>query len=203
MAQIDRIAQPWGTRTPYGPGERWPERIDMHLAQGLASDDMDRWVQSASILHSNGDAMDIAVKDGRIVGVRGRAVDRVNHGRLDPKDLYGWQANGSSDRLTRPLIRRDGKLVETDWDTAMNAVAGRTKELLAERGASAIGFYTTGQLFLEEYYTLGLIAHGGIGTNHVDGNTRLCTATAAAALKESRSGPTASRAPIPTSTTPT
>lgn len=185
MAQIDRIAQPWGTRTPYGPGERWPERIDMHLAQGLASDDMDRWVQSASILHSNGDAMDIAVKDGRIVGVRGRAVDRVNHGRLDPKDLYGWQANGSSDRLTRPLIRRDGKLVETDWDTAMNAVAGRTKELLAERGASAIGFYTTGQLFLEEYYTLGLIAHGGIGTNHVDGNTRLCTATAAAALKES------------------
>ncbi len=157
----------------------------MHLAQGLASDDMDRWVQSASILHSNGDAMDIAVKDGRIVGVRGRAVDRVNHGRLDPKDLYGWQANGSSDRLTRPLIRRDGKLVETDWDTAMNAVAGRTKELLAERGASAIGFYTTGQLFLEEYYTLGLIAHGGIGTNHVDGNTRLCTATAAAALKES------------------
>jgi anaerobic selenocysteine-containing dehydrogenase len=55
--------------------------------------------------------------------------------------------------------------------------------LLEEKGPSAVGFYTTGQLFLEEYYTLGLIAHGGIGTNHVDGNTRLCTATAAAALK--------------------
>lgn len=185
MAQIDRIAQPWGSRTPYGPGEKWPVRVDTHLAQGVDPDDVDRWVQSASILHSNGDAMDIAVKDERIVGVRGRAVDRVNHGRLDPKDLYGWQANGSSQRLTRPLIRRDGQLVETDWDTAMDAVAGRTKELLSQRGASAIGFYTTGQLFLEEYYTLGLIAHGGIGTNHVDGNTRLCTATAAAALKES------------------
>nr|WP_281363241.1 nitrate reductase [Nocardioides perillae] len=136
-------------------------------------------------MHSNGDGLDIAVKDGRIVGVRGRAEDRVNHGRLGPKDLYGWQANGSPDRLTKPLVRRDGELVETDWDTAMEAVAGRTKELLAERGASSIAFYTTGQLFLEEYYTLGLIAHGGIGTNHVDGNTRLCTATAAAALKES------------------
>ena len=34
---------------------------------------MDRWVPAASLLHSNGDAMDIAVKDGRIVGVRGRA----------------------------------------------------------------------------------------------------------------------------------
>src|SRR5690606_17839537 len=67
----------------------------------------------------------------------------------------------------------------------MSAVAGRTKELLAERGPSSIGFYTTGQLFCEEYYTLAVIGHGGIGTNHMDGNTRLCTATAAAALKES------------------
>ena len=185
MAQTDRIAEPWGTRTPYGPGERWPVRVDTFLADGVAEGDVDRWVQSATILHSNGDGLDIAVKDEQIVGVRGRAVDRVNHGRLGPKDLYGWQANNAPDRLTKPLIRRDGELVETDWETAMEAVAGRTKELLAERGPSAVAFYTTGQLFLEEYYTLGLIAHGGIGTNHVDGNTRLCTATAAAALKES------------------
>ncbi|MGY1746574.1 molybdopterin oxidoreductase family protein [Blastococcus sp. SYSU D00695] len=184
MARVDRIAEPWGSRTPYGPGETWPTRVDSHLAGDLTEDDVDRWVQSATILHSNGDGLDIAVKDGRIVGVRGRAVDRVNHGRLGPKDLFGWQANNSPDRLTRPLIRRDGELVECDWDTAMDAVAGRCRELLDEQGPSAIGFYTTGQLFLEEYYTLGLIAHGGIGTNHVDGNTRLCTATAAAALKE-------------------
>ncbi len=184
MSRIDRIAEPWGTRTPYGPGETWPIRVDSYLADGLAEDDVDRWVQSATILHSNGDGLDIAVKDDRIVGVRGRADDRVNHGRLGPKDLYGWQANHSPDRLTKPLIRRDGELVETDWDTAMDAVAGRARELLDERGPSSIAFYTTGQLFLEEYYTLGLIAHGGIGTNHVDGNTRLCTATAAAALKE-------------------
>jgi anaerobic selenocysteine-containing dehydrogenase len=182
---IDRIAEPWGTRTPYGPGETWPARVDSYLADGLSEEDVDRWVQSASILHSNGDALDIAVKDGRIVGVRGREVDRVNHGRLGPKDLYGWQANSSPDRLTRPLIRRDGALVETDWDTAMDAVVGKVRELMDEQGPSAIGFYTTGQLFIEDYYTLGLIAHGGIGTNHVDGNTRLCTATAAEALKES------------------
>lgn len=185
MGRVDRVAEPWGTRTPYGPGEDWPVRVDRHLAEGVDEADVERWVQSASILHSNGDGIDIAVRDGRIVGVRGRAEDRVNHGRLGPKDLYGWQANASPDRLTTPLIRRDGELVETDWETAMAAVAGRTTELLEERGPGSIGFYTTGQLFLEEYYTLGLIAHGGIGTNHVDGNTRLCTATAAAALKES------------------
>jgi anaerobic selenocysteine-containing dehydrogenase len=185
MTTVDRIAEPWGSRTPYGPGENWPVRVDLRLDEGLTEADVDRWVQSATILHSNGDGLDIAVKDDRIVGVRGRAVDRVNHGRLGPKDLFGYQANNSADRLTTPLIRRDGALVETDWDTAMSMVAGRTKELLAERGPSSIGFYTTGQLFLEEYYTLALIGHGGIGTNHMDGNTRLCTATAAAALKES------------------
>ncbi|MFF7244549.1 molybdopterin oxidoreductase family protein [Embleya sp. NPDC008237] len=185
MSRKDRIAEPWGTRTPYGPGQPWPVRVDTHLAQGVTPGEVDRWVPTASILHSNGDGMDIAVKDGRIVGVRGRADDRVNHGRLGPKDLFGWQANGSADRLTRPLVREGGRLVETDWDTAMDRIVRRTRELLDEQGPSALGFHTTGQLFAEEYYTLSVIAHGGLGTNHLDGNTRLCTATAAAALKES------------------
>ncbi|MGW5270919.1 molybdopterin oxidoreductase family protein [Rhodococcus sp. NPDC003994] len=181
----DRIAEPWGARTPFARGGVWPARVDTVLAEGVAEDDVERWVQSASVLHSNGDAMDIAVRDGHIVGVRGRAVDRVNRGRLGPKDLYGWQANASADRLTRPLIRVDGRLVPTDWNTAMSRIVERTRALLNTRGPDSIAFYTSGQLFLEEYYTLGVMARGGVGTNHVDGNTRLCTATAAEALKES------------------
>lgn len=185
MAARDAISDPWGTRTPYGPGEVWPVRVDSHLADGLDPEQVDRWVQTASILHSNGDAMDIAVKDGKIAGVRGREEDRVNRGRLGPKDLFGWQANSSPDRLTRPLIRENGRLVETDWDTAMQRVVRHSQELLNQQGATAIGFYTSGQLFLEDYYTLAAVARGGIGTNHTDGNTRLCTATAASALKQS------------------
>jgi ferredoxin-nitrate reductase len=180
----DRIVDPWGERTPYGAGERWPGRVDMQLADGLGEEDVDRWVQAASILHSNGDGQDIAVKDDRIVGVRGRAGDRVNHGRLGPKDLFGWQANGSGDRLTRPLVREAGELVETDWDTAMGRIVARSRELLERPGGwGRFGFYTSGQLFLEEYYTLAVIGKAGLGTPHMDGNTRLCTATAAAALK--------------------
>ncbi len=159
-------------------------RVDSQLADGLTEDDVDRWVPTAAVLHSNGDGLELAVKDGRLVGVRGRAEDRVNRGRVDPKDLYGWQANASPDRLTTPLVRRDGRLVEASWDEAMGLVADRSRALLDERGPSSIGFYTSGQLFCEEYYTLAAIAHGAIGTNHLDGNTRLCTATAAAALKE-------------------
>src|SRR4051794_41509393 len=104
MGRVDRIAEPWGTRTPYGSGEPWPTRVDMRLADGVTEDQVDRWVPSATMLHSNGDGLDIAVKDGRIVGVRGRAEDRVNHGRLGPKDLFVWQAYHSPVRLTRPPI---------------------------------------------------------------------------------------------------
>jgi ferredoxin-nitrate reductase len=182
---IDRIKEPWGWRTPFGPGEEWPVRVDRFLEEGVSEDDVDRWVQTASILHSNGDALDIAVKERRIVGVRGRGLDRVNKGRVDPKDLFGWQANNSEDRLERPLVRENGELVEASWDEAFARIVGRSKELLEERGPLALGFYTTGQLFLEEYYTLGVIGKAGLGTPHMDGNTRLCTATAAEALKES------------------
>src|SRR5690349_13923790 len=184
MSVRDAIADPWGSRTPFGPGEDWPTRIDQHLAAGVDPADVQRWVRTASLLHSNGDAMDVAVRDGRIVGVRGRAGDRVNRGRLGPKDLFGWQANASPDRLTQPLNRRRGRLVETDRDTAMGRIVDRSQKLIEKHGPSAIGFYTSGQLFLEEYWTLAAVGHGAIGTNHMDGNTRLCTATAAAALKE-------------------
>jgi anaerobic selenocysteine-containing dehydrogenase len=108
MADRDRVAEPWGTRTPYAEGAQWPGRQDMFLGAHIDEKEVDTWVQSASVLHSNGDAMDIAVKDARIVGVRGRAGDRVNRGRLGPKDLFGWEANHASNRLTRPLVRRDG-----------------------------------------------------------------------------------------------
>ncbi|MDP9455461.1 MAG: nitrate reductase [Actinobacteria bacterium] len=181
----DRIANPWGERTPFARDEEWPVRVDQFLEDGVSEDEVDAWVQTASILHSNGDAYDVAVKDGRMVGVRGRAIDRVNKGRMDPKDLFGWQANLSEDRLKRPLIRKDGELVESSWDEAFDLMVEKSQKLLREKGPLAFGFYTTGQLFLEEYYTLAVMGKAGLGTPHMDGNTRLCTATAGQAMKES------------------
>ncbi len=175
----DSIADVWGARTPHTPQDDWPIRVDERI-----DEPPDRWVQAGCLLCSNGCGCDIAVKDNRIVGVRGRADDIVNKGRLGPKGLNGWQANNSPDRLTQPLIRRNGRLEPASWDEAMELLVGRTREIRDRYTSSAIGFYTTGQLFLEEYYTLAVIGKAGLGTPHMDGNTRLCTATSAAALKE-------------------
>src|SRR3954449_5362721 len=180
----ERVDDPWGNRTPFERSGAWPSRVDLHLIDGLSEADVDRWVPSACVLCSYGCGVEIAVKDERIVGVRGRADDHVNHGRRGPKGLYGWQAVNAGDRLTTPMMRENGELVPIGWDTAMSILVDRSKQLLGEKGPSAFGFYTSGQLFLEEYYTLAVIARAGIGTAHIDGNTRLCTATADAALKE-------------------
>ena len=177
---VDRIADIWGERTPHARDTAWPVRVDSFLPTG----DPERWVQSACLLCSNGCGIDLGVSAGRVVGVRGRAGDRVSHGRLGPKGLYAWQGQ-QRDRLTTALVRDSGgTLVETPYDVAMDLVVRRSRELLETKGPLSHGFYTSGQLMLEEYYTLAVIGKAGIGTPHMDGNTRLCTATAAAALKE-------------------
>lgn len=175
----DSAADIWGERTPFYGQQQWPVRVDQHVTA-----EPERWVQSACVLCSNGCGLDIGVRDGRIVGVRGRAADEVNRGRLGPKGLNAWQANTSPDRLTKPLIRHGSRLLEASWDEAMGLIAERSKALIERYSGSAIGFYTSGQLMLEEYYTLGAIGKAGLGTPHMDGNTRLCTATAGMALKE-------------------
>jgi ferredoxin-nitrate reductase len=177
-ADRDATEDIWGPRTPHVGS--WPIRVDEHVTETPT-----RWVQSACVLCSYGCGLDVGVRDGRIVGVRGRAVDRVNHGRLGPKGMYGWQANASADRLTRPLVKRDGKHVPVSWDEAMDLVVTRSREVIERYTPGAMAFYNSGQLFLEDYYTLAIVAEGGVGTAHVDGNTRLCTATAAMALIES------------------
>jgi anaerobic selenocysteine-containing dehydrogenase len=95
----DRIAEPWGSRTPYRPGAPWPVRVDTFLAGGTTPDQVDRWVSSACVLCSNGCGLDIAVAGGQMVGVRGRAGDRVNHGRLGPKGRPCDYSGMSYDKL--------------------------------------------------------------------------------------------------------
>src|SRR5690349_15879658 len=124
----DRIKDIWGPTTPYAAGEAWPARVDTHLRDGLREEAVDHWVQSACVLCSNGCGLDIGVRDGQMVGVRGRRDDRVSRGRLGPKGLFGWQGQ-LRDRITTPLVRRNGTLVEASWDEAMGLVVERSRAL--------------------------------------------------------------------------
>ena len=147
---------------------------------------VDRWVPSTCGLCSVGCGLEIAVAGDTIVGVRGRADHPVGLGRLGPKGLNQWYANRHPTRALYPMVRNaSGTLVRASWDDAMDVVVERFTDALATEGPDAVGIYNTGQLLLEEYYTLGKIARAGLGMATIDSNTRLCTATTSYALMES------------------
>ena len=131
----------WGDSTPYAVGQPWPHRVDRFLVDGVEDAQVERWVRSACVLCSNGCGLDIAVADGKVVGVRGDDTDRVNHGRLGPKGLYGWQAINAPDRLTTPLARRDGNLEPLTWDAALDLLVERIKDAVDPNGILAPGKY--------------------------------------------------------------
>lgn len=146
---------------------------------------VERWVPSTCGICSVGCGVEIGVADGQIAGVRGRVEHPVNHGRLGPKGLNQHYANRHPSRATQPLIRnRSGELVRASWDAAMQLVVDRFNEALASDGPDGVAIYNSGQLLLEEYYTIGKIARAGLGVASIDANTRLCTATVASSLME-------------------
>ena len=67
----------------------WPARQDLRVLEEP------EWVQSVCVLCSNGCGLDIGVRDGRIVGVRGRAATASTAAGSGPKGLHGWEANAS------------------------------------------------------------------------------------------------------------
>lgn len=159
----------------------------------------DRWVHSTCLLCSNGCGMDIAVKDGAIVGVRGNVSHPVNLGHLGPKGEHAWVANNSKRRGTTPMIRRQkgAPMEEVGWPEAMDFFVERFKATW-RLGHETLSCYNSGQLTLEEFYTLAKLWRGGLQSSNIDGNTRLCTATSATGLMANfgADGPVASYADI-------
>jgi ferredoxin-nitrate reductase len=155
-------------------------RIDINLD---IEGEPDRWVQSACILCSNGCGLEIAVKEGRIVGVRGNPWHPVNYGHLGPKGENGWVANNDPRRGTRPMIRREkGEALEpVGWPEALEFFERKFRDAWS-RGHENLACYNSGQLTLEEFYVLAKMWRGGLQSSNIDGNTRLCTATSATGL---------------------
>ena len=141
---IDRIADIWGDRTPHGKGSVWPARVDLHLDPGISAGDGGSVgavgvpvMQQRLWLRHRGEGR----PDGRRAGP---ASDVVNHGRLGPKGLYGSTPWASSpDRLTRPLIRDDGQLVETDWADRDGPHRDQVQGAAGAKGPLSHGFYTS------------------------------------------------------------
>lgn len=77
----------------------------------------------------------------------------------------------ATDRLTRPLIRKNGELQQASWAEAMDLIVAKAQSIRKKLTAHGIAFYTSGQLFLEEYYALALVGKAGLNTLHMFAST--------------------------------
>ncbi|MCP5205772.1 MAG: nitrate reductase [Hahellaceae bacterium] len=125
--------------------------------------------------------------DKKIVTTRGHAGADVNRGKLCIKGLLEHELFTSPGRGTEPLIRERyfDKFEKTTWDHALDTTASKIKEIQAKYGRDSFAVVSTGQLMTEEFYTLGKLTRGCIGTNNYDGNTTLCMASAVSGYKRS------------------
>jgi len=124
----------------------------------------------------------LGVRGGRIVQVRGDTEHPVNSGSLCVKGRFGLDFVGSPDRLTTPLIRRNGDLEEATWDEALDLVAARLTEIKAQHGPDALAGLSSAKCTNEENYLFQKLMRAGLGTNNVDHCARLCHASTVAGL---------------------
>ncbi|MGO7208775.1 molybdopterin-dependent oxidoreductase, partial [Rhizobium ruizarguesonis] len=68
----------------------------------------------------------------------------------------------------------------SDWDEALDLVARRFSETIAEHGPDAVAFYVSGQLLTEDYYVANKLMKGFIGSGNIDTNSRLCMSSSVA-----------------------
>lgn len=146
------------------------------------------WKYTTCNYCSTGCAIEIGLNDkGRIVTSRGHAGADVNRGKLCIKGLLEHELFDSPGRGRMPLMREKAHLpfAPTSWDAALDKTAEKIKEIQAKYGRDAFAVVSTGQLLTEEFYALGKLVRGQIGTNNYDGNTTLCMASAVSGYKRS------------------
>jgi assimilatory nitrate reductase catalytic subunit len=137
---------------------------------------------------STGCSIEVGInKSGKAVSSRGVGNADVNRGKLCIKGIFGHELFNTEGRGEAPLFREKifSDYQEIEWDSAFNKMADEIKRIQARYGRDAFAVVSTGQILTEEFYTLGKLTRGAIGSNNYDGNTTLCMASAVSGYKRS------------------
>ncbi|RMD99233.1 MAG: twin-arginine translocation signal domain-containing protein, partial [Calditrichaeota bacterium] len=150
----------------------WPGPGKAEAANGTT------WHKSVCRFCGVGCGVMVGVKDGKVIGVKGDKENTINRGFVCVKGFYLHKVVTAKNRLLHPLIRKNGKLQQASWDEAMDLVASKFRETIDKYGPDAVAFYGSGQAETEETYIANKLFKGHIGTNNLEGNPRLCMASA-------------------------
>ena len=129
-----------------------------------------------------GCGLNLVVNDGKLVGVEPNKRSPINEGKLCPKGATCWEFVQSPDRLTKPLIKRNGKFEEATWDEALDLVASKFKEIYEKYGPKSLGFQVSCRTPNEECYIMQKLARVAFKTNNIDNCARICHGPSVAGL---------------------
>jgi len=164
----------------FGRGKKIPIKI--------ADKGVEKWVYTTCGYCSVGCSMEVGINHkGKAVATRGVGGADVNRGKLCVKGIFEHELFDSAGRGEQPLIRDSihNDFQQTEWNSALDKTGAEIQRIQAAYGRDAFAIVSTGQLLTEEFYTLGKLARGVIGTNNYDGNTTLCMASAVSGYKRS------------------
>ncbi len=132
-----------------------------------------RWDKAPCRFCGTGCHVQVGTQNGKVVAIAGDEKADVNKGLLCMKGYHVGLVLYGEDRLTTPMLRKDGKLVPISWDEALEVVADRV-----ELDPAGFAFYGSGQWTIPEGYAAQKFMKGGLSNNHIDPNARLCMASA-------------------------
>lgn len=149
---------------------------------------VEKWVYTTCGYCSTGCSIEVGVnQSGKAVTSRGVLDADVNRGKLCLKGIFEYEVFESKNRGLTPLLRKDRSddYQNASWDEALNRTAAEIGRIQALYGRDSFAIVSTGQIYTEEFYTLGKLVRGLIRTNNYDGNTTLCMASAVSGYKRS------------------
>lgn len=118
--------------------------------------------------------LEVKVKQGRVAAISAIETAEVNQGHTCLKGRYAFEYVHHPDRLTSPMIRRDGELVEASWDEALDTIAERLNAIKDKHGPDAIAGISSARCTNEENYLMQKFMRVVIGNNNIDGCARVC-----------------------------
>jgi len=137
------------------------------------------WDKAPCRYCGTGCGVEVGVREGKVVAVRGDQKSPVNRGLLCAKGYHLPAMLYGRDRLTHPL-RRDanGRLEKISWDEAIGLIAEKFSDALTEHGPDSVAVYGSGQWTIFDGYAALKWVKGGMRSNNIDPNARLCMASA-------------------------
>ena len=141
----------------------------------------DREVLSTCVYCGVGCQIYFGERSGKVISARGATESPVNHGVLCVKGRFGHEFINHPDRLTTPLIKKNGEFIEASWDQALELIAEKFSKYRGSRFAALSSAKCTN----EENYIVQKFTRAVMGTNTVDHCARLCHAPTVAGLVQS------------------